>query len=247
MVSPAIAIATPVCSRIASCGGRYALLPWSARRVLDGTGSAHRCRPLAPRGHDPRTWRLAKHSGGATSTVRRRPACWRWRRPRSRGARRRSSSSPTTSRGLRFAMYRLWTGVAVYAVVLLLTRRRLTWATFRACAPGGLIFGVDISLAFAAFKLTNVADATIIGAFSPVVIALVSTRIFGEQSGAASGCSPRSRSSVWPSWRSARRARLRGACSAISRPSAASRRGRAIGSSRAMRGTRRPRSNTWPR
>jgi drug/metabolite transporter (DMT)-like permease len=86
--------------------------------------------------------------------------------------------------GLRFAMYRLWTGVAIYAVVLLATRRRLTWRTFRTCAPGGVIFGVDISLAFVAFKLTSVADATIISALSPVVIALVSAHVFAEPVGA---------------------------------------------------------------
>ena len=86
--------------------------------------------------------------------------------------------------GLRFAMYRLWTGVAIYAVVLLFTRRRLTWRTFRTCAPGGVIFGVDISLAFVAFKLTSVADATIISALSPVVIALVSARVLAEPVGA---------------------------------------------------------------
>ena len=85
--------------------------------------------------------------------------------------------------GLRFAMYRLWAGVAIYAVVLLVTRRRLRWRTFRACAPGGLIFGVDISLAFVAFKLTSVADATVIGALSPVVIALVSARLLRERIG----------------------------------------------------------------
>ena len=86
--------------------------------------------------------------------------------------------------GLRFAMYRLWTGVGIYAVVLLVTRRRLTWRTFRACAPGGVIFGVDISLAFAAFKLTSVADATVIAALSPVVIALASARLLAEPFGA---------------------------------------------------------------
>jgi len=85
--------------------------------------------------------------------------------------------------GLRFAMYRLWAGVAIYAVVLLVTRRRLRWRTFRACAPGGLIFGVDISLAFVAFKLTSVADATVIGALSPVMIALVSARLLRERIG----------------------------------------------------------------
>jgi drug/metabolite transporter (DMT)-like permease len=86
--------------------------------------------------------------------------------------------------GLRFAMYRLWTGVAIYAIVLLVTRRRLTWQTFRTCAPGGVIFGIDISLAFIAFKLTSVADATIISALSPVVITLVSARLLAEPVGA---------------------------------------------------------------
>jgi drug/metabolite transporter (DMT)-like permease len=85
--------------------------------------------------------------------------------------------------GLRFAAYRLWVGVAIYALMLLLTRRRLTWRTFRACAPGGLIFGVDISLAFVAFTLTSVADATVIGALSPVVIALASARLLRERVG----------------------------------------------------------------
>ncbi|HEX6131614.1 MAG TPA: DMT family transporter [Actinomycetota bacterium] len=85
--------------------------------------------------------------------------------------------------GLRFAMYRLWAGVAIYAVVLVAVRRRPSWAAFRRSFPGGLIFGVDISLAFAAFKLTSVADATIIGALSPVAIALVSARLLGERVG----------------------------------------------------------------
>jgi drug/metabolite transporter (DMT)-like permease len=85
--------------------------------------------------------------------------------------------------GLRFAMYRLWIGAAIYAVALLVTRRRLTWRTLRTCAPGGLIFGVDISLAFMAFKLTSVADATVIGALSPVVIVLVSARVLRERIG----------------------------------------------------------------
>jgi drug/metabolite transporter (DMT)-like permease len=89
----------------------------------------------------------------------------------------------TDMTGLRFAMYRLWVGVAIYGLVLLFTRRRITWRTFRAVAPGGLVFGVDISLAFLAFTLTSVASATVIGALSPVVIALVSARLLREHVG----------------------------------------------------------------
>jgi len=85
--------------------------------------------------------------------------------------------------GLRFAMYRLWAGAAIFAAVLLATRRRLTPTTFRACALGGVIFGVDISLTFVAFQSTNVADATVIAALSPVVIVLISARWFDEPVG----------------------------------------------------------------
>ncbi|GIU98098.1 MAG: EamA family transporter [Actinomycetota bacterium] len=85
--------------------------------------------------------------------------------------------------GLRFAMFRLWAGVGIYALILAVTGRRLTWSTLRRSGPGGIVFGLDVSLAFLAFTLTSVADATIIGALSPVVIALASTRLLGERIG----------------------------------------------------------------
>lgn len=84
---------------------------------------------------------------------------------------------------LSFAMYRLWLGVLVYGVAMLVTRRRLRWSTLRACALGGVFFGADIALTFNAFKLTSVANATIIGALAPVFIALGASRWFGERLG----------------------------------------------------------------
>jgi drug/metabolite transporter (DMT)-like permease len=80
-----------------------------------------------------------------------------------------------------FAMYRLWMGVLVYALVLVVTGRRLRWATIKACALGGVLFGVDIALTFSAFKLASVANATIIGGLAPVFIALGAARWFGER------------------------------------------------------------------
>src|SRR5919206_2852599 len=82
---------------------------------------------------------------------------------------------------LGFATYRLWFGVLVYGCALLATGRRPGWATLRACAPGGVLFAADISLTFTAFRLTTVADATIIGALAPVFIALGAARWFGER------------------------------------------------------------------
>ncbi len=82
---------------------------------------------------------------------------------------------------LRFAMIRLWAGVAIYAVALVVTRRRLRWATFRACALGGVIFAADISLGFTAVKHTSVANASLIGSLSTLVIAVVSARMLRER------------------------------------------------------------------
>ncbi len=89
----------------------------------------------------------------------------------------------TSLTGVTFAMYRLWLGVLVHLLALAVTRRRLAWRTFRACAPGGALFALDISLGFSAVKLTTVANAAIIGALSPILIALAAGRMFGERVG----------------------------------------------------------------
>jgi drug/metabolite transporter (DMT)-like permease len=82
-----------------------------------------------------------------------------------------------------FATYRLWTGVAIYAVILAVTRRRLRLATVRACAIGGVLFAADQAFAFSAFKLTTVANANIIIALAPIFIAFAASRLFGERFG----------------------------------------------------------------
>ena len=76
--------------------------------------------------------------------------------------------------GPTFAMCRLWVGVCVSAVALLVTRRRITWTAFRACALGGVLFAADIGLGFTAIRATTVADVALIGALAPVAIVLVS-------------------------------------------------------------------------
>lgn len=84
---------------------------------------------------------------------------------------------------LSFAAYRLWMGVLVYVAVFAATGRRLRWTTLRACAPGGVLFAVDVACSFLAFQLTSVANATIIGALAPVCIAIGAARWFGERVG----------------------------------------------------------------
>lgn len=87
----------------------------------------------------------------------------------------------TSVSGLTFAMYRLWLGVLVHLVALALLRRRLSWATFRSCALGGVFFAGDIALSFTAVKLTTVANVAIIGAISPILVLLAAGRMFGER------------------------------------------------------------------
>ncbi|MEX0834037.1 MAG: DMT family transporter [Actinomycetota bacterium] len=84
---------------------------------------------------------------------------------------------------LAFATYRLWFGILIYAVALLAMRRRLRWEVIRVCWPGGLLFAADLVLTFNAFRITTAANATIIGAISPVFIAIGAARWFGERIG----------------------------------------------------------------
>ena len=84
---------------------------------------------------------------------------------------------------LTFAAYRLWAGVLIFAVMFAVTGRRLTLATLRTCALGGVLFTADVACSFLAFKLTSVADATIIGALAPVFIMIGAGRWFGEHVG----------------------------------------------------------------
>jgi drug/metabolite transporter (DMT)-like permease len=83
--------------------------------------------------------------------------------------------------GPTFAMLRLWAGVAVSVIALLVTRRRLTWGAFRACALGGVLFAADIGLGFTAINATTVADVALIGALAPVLIVVVSAYRLGER------------------------------------------------------------------
>lgn len=83
--------------------------------------------------------------------------------------------------GLSFAMFRLWVGVVVSLVSLVVMRRRLTLSMFRATALGGVFFAADIGLHFSSVKLTSVADVALIGALAPVVITVASAKLLHER------------------------------------------------------------------
>jgi len=82
--------------------------------------------------------------------------------------------------GLAVATYRFGTYGLVVAALMAARRRRIGWKVMRASMWGGLALGLDVAFFFSAIKLTTVANATVIGALQPVVVAIVANRVFGE-------------------------------------------------------------------
>jgi drug/metabolite transporter (DMT)-like permease len=83
--------------------------------------------------------------------------------------------------GLVTALERLWVGVPLIFVLLLASRRRLSWPILWRSLPGGLLLCGDIAFFFSAVKLTSIADASIIGALQPVLVLLIARPLFNER------------------------------------------------------------------
>jgi drug/metabolite transporter (DMT)-like permease len=88
-----------------------------------------------------------------------------------------------TSPGLVLTFYRLWLGVVLYVTLVYSSGHRMTWRTVRASWLGGLLLAGDAAMFFSAVKLTSIVDATVIGAFQPVLVLLAANRMFGERMG----------------------------------------------------------------
>lgn len=82
--------------------------------------------------------------------------------------------------GLAVAAYRFGTYGLVVAALMAARRQRIGVRVMRASLAGGIALGFDVALFFSAIKLTTVANATVIGALQPVVVAIAANRIFGE-------------------------------------------------------------------
>jgi drug/metabolite transporter (DMT)-like permease len=57
----------------------------------------------------------------------------------------------------------------------------LDLGAIRASAAGGISLGLDVVFFFSAVKLTNVVNATTIGALQPIIVAIVAAKFFGER------------------------------------------------------------------
>ena len=81
------------------------------------------------------------------------------------------------------SFYRLVLGAVLLVTVHLSRGGRITWSMLRISALGGVAFGLDIVLFFSALRETSVANATVIGALQPILLAPIGVRLFGEQLG----------------------------------------------------------------
>ena len=85
--------------------------------------------------------------------------------------------------GLVLTFYRLWLGAALLSAIVYVSGCKLTWATMRASWLGGVCLAGDMALFFSAVKFTSIVDATVIGAFQPVLVLIAARRLFGERMG----------------------------------------------------------------
>ena len=83
--------------------------------------------------------------------------------------------------GIAIAAYRFVAYFLALSVFMHLRGTRITVRMLRLSLWGGLALGVDVALFFSAVKHTSVANATIIGALQPVLVAIVAHRFFGER------------------------------------------------------------------
>lgn len=83
--------------------------------------------------------------------------------------------------GLTVAAYRLTLGIPVMFALLWLQGGRMTWRVMRAAAPAGVLFAIDLGFGFSSFDHTSIANATLLGALTPLFVLLVSRPLFGER------------------------------------------------------------------
>ncbi len=83
--------------------------------------------------------------------------------------------------GVVLSVWRMWLATVVMVIVVLVTRRRPTWADLRRAAPLGVLFGLNICAFFITLQHLSVAIAVIIGALTPVVALPIAAVAFGER------------------------------------------------------------------
>jgi drug/metabolite transporter (DMT)-like permease len=87
----------------------------------------------------------------------------------------------STISGVAISMWRLWAAIIIYAMVLALSRRRLSWAILSACVPGGIFLAGEFIMFFSAVKMTSITIVSVVGALQPAVVYFAARRYHGER------------------------------------------------------------------
>lgn len=87
----------------------------------------------------------------------------------------------STTSGVEISMWRLWAAIIIYAMVIALSRRRLSWTILTACMPGGVFLAGEFIMFFSAVKMTSITIVSVIGALQPAVVYFAARRYHGER------------------------------------------------------------------
>ena len=79
------------------------------------------------------------------------------------------------------AFWRFLIVSAVFGILAAATGRRITWPMLRRSLPGGMLFGVNLTVFFQALKFATVGMATVFAALVPVLALIAGRALFGER------------------------------------------------------------------
>jgi drug/metabolite transporter (DMT)-like permease len=79
--------------------------------------------------------------------------------------------------------YRLWISVGLMLLVLVFQRRPVSWRALVRAAPAGVLLGVNLTCYVFAFRLTTIADASVIGVLQPGLVLIPAALLFKETIG----------------------------------------------------------------
>lgn len=83
--------------------------------------------------------------------------------------------------GPQVAFWRYLFAATLYAIGHSIFVGKLRWADFKIAAPMGMVLAIEIALFFIAIKKTTVANVTVIGSLTPLLLFGVAAKRFGEQ------------------------------------------------------------------
>ena len=86
-------------------------------------------------------------------------------------------TGPTTT----IVAVRMWLAAPLALAVQRATGTKIKWSTIRRAWKGGVFFGLNMLFFFTAIRHVSVATMTLVGVMQPIIVSLVSVKMFGEK------------------------------------------------------------------